>query len=433
MATPPVTQLTPQPSVDIRREYRYRQPDAGTFHLLVAITAPDVRDPERTRPPLDLSFIVDRSGSMGGGAFELARQGVEHALALLDERDTVSLVVYDDRIDTLLSQRHLDHTSYAKAIRRLARIQPRGSTDLAGGWLTGCDQLAPLADASAQAATDVARPMRRALLLSDGLANVGITDAGEIATHAAELSKRGITTSTFGVGDHYDEDLLAGMADSGGGHFHHIADATAIPRVFAGELGEMLAVAMRSTTLALRIPEAWTARLVNDLPFDRSGDWVNVTLGELASGESRRLLWELSLPISTPGDRETIDMRLSWMDAEGVRASELPLSHTIETHTDRGAPDERVQNELARLYGARARAEAIRYNKAGDFASARQAMLHYQAAMPATAVGMAEARELERDADMLSAPASSALLKRRFADSRGTQRGRRDYSQEPPR
>ena len=134
------------PSFRIRHESRYRPEDPGVFRILMRVTAPEVVRRERQRPPLDLSFVVDRSGSMAGGAFELARQGVEHALRVLNAQDTASVVVYDDRIDTLLSQRLLDGEAHDKAVRRLRRVGPRGSTDLAGGWLTGCDQLASIAD-----------------------------------------------------------------------------------------------------------------------------------------------------------------------------------------------------------------------------------------------------------------------------------------------
>src|SRR5687768_12131157 len=93
------------PTIRIRHQSKFRPVEAGPFHLLLRVSAPQVVNRERQRPPLDLAFVVDRSGSMSGGAFDLARLGVEHALRLLDEHDTASVVVYDDRIDTLLSQR----------------------------------------------------------------------------------------------------------------------------------------------------------------------------------------------------------------------------------------------------------------------------------------------------------------------------------------
>ncbi|HEX5167323.1 MAG TPA: VWA domain-containing protein, partial [Thermomicrobiales bacterium] len=267
-----------EPTIRIRHQSRVRPVESGTYHVLLRVMAPKVMRQERTRPPLDLAFVVDRSGSMSGGAFVLARQGVEHALRLLDERDSVSVVVYDDRIDTLLTQRLLERDARDKAVRRLRRVGPRGSTDLAGGWLTGCDQLAPIADGSRPLRRDDARSIVRTLLLTDGLANVGMTNHDEIAMHAGELARRGISTSTFGTGAGYDEDLLARMADAGRGHFHHIPNAAAIPQVFAGELGEMLELALRDVTLSLRFPAGWQGSLMNDLPLERHGDWIRLSL-----------------------------------------------------------------------------------------------------------------------------------------------------------
>ena len=56
---------------------------------------------------------------------------------------------------------------------------------------------------------------RRVLLLTDGLANQGITALEELEHHAAELRKRGVSTSTFGVGDRFNEELLQAMAQAG--------------------------------------------------------------------------------------------------------------------------------------------------------------------------------------------------------------------------
>ncbi|HYI16201.1 MAG TPA: VWA domain-containing protein [Thermomicrobiales bacterium] len=418
------------PTIRIRHQSRFRPVEAGTFHVLLRVSAPQVVTTDRQRPPLDVSFVVDRSGSMSGGAFELARQGVEHALRLLDEHDTASVVVYDDRIDTLLSQRALDRTAHDKAVRRLLRVGPRGSTDLAGGWLTGCDQLAPIADGRQVVRAEEMRSVVRTLLLTDGLANVGMTDPDEIATHAGELAARGISTSTFGVGTRYDEDLLARMADAGRGHFHHIADATMIPTVFAGELGEMLELAMRDATLAIRLPDGWQASLMNDLPFERADGWLRMPLGELASRESRSLLWELTLPESVDGRRDEIDVRLEWRDARTDEAQVESFVHTIETHQIPGVLDREVQDELAGFIGARARAEAVRFNKLGRYDLASDVVRQAAMAMPRTEAGQAAARELMEDvAPSVNYAANPADLKRHYNRSRMVQRSRKDYTE----
>ena len=64
------------------------------------------------------------------------------------------------------------------ALARLGEIDARGSTNLGEGWLRGCEQVA-------RALSD--EGVNRTLLLTDGLANVGMTDRDELARHAAEL------------------------------------------------------------------------------------------------------------------------------------------------------------------------------------------------------------------------------------------------------
>jgi len=417
------------PSIRVRHESRFRPVEAGAFRILLRVSAPEVVRHERQRPPLDLAFVVDRSGSMGGGPFELARQGVEHALRLLNERDTASVVVYDDRIDTLLSQRPLDHDAHDKAVRRLQRVRPRGSTDLAGGWLTGCDQLAPIADGTLSVREGGPRSIVRALLLSDGLANVGMTDSHEIARHAAELAARGITTSTFGVGDHYDEELLARMADSGRGHFHHIADATLIPTVFAGELGEMLEMAMRDVVLTIRWPDGWGASLMNDLPYERVDGAVRMSLGEMESRATRSMVWELGLPGSEHGRRDEVEIRLTWRDAVSDEERSTTYLHPIETNHVPGVQDTEVLDEVAHLMGARAKAEAVALNKMGRYDQAESVIRHAAMAMPRTATGQSVARELLEDvAPSMAFAASPADLKRHYANSRTVQRSRKDYA-----
>ena len=101
----------------------------------------------------------------------------------------------------------------------LYKLDARGSTNLSGGWLSGCQQLA-----AASSRDDEIR-LRRAILLTDGMANAGITDSVELARHAGELRSRGIATTTLGIGHDFDEFLLAEMAEAGGGNFEYLASA----------------------------------------------------------------------------------------------------------------------------------------------------------------------------------------------------------------
>jgi Ca-activated chloride channel homolog len=411
-----------QPAINVELEHPYRPVRSTRFYLVTTVVAPTIEESERSdRPPLNLSFVVDRSGSMSGGKLDLARQGVEYAVSLLNRRDTISLVVYDDTVDLLLSQRKAGRDARDKAIRRLRRIQPRGSTALAEGWATGCAQLAPLADEDRQA-------ICRSILLTDGLANVGETNPATLARDAGELAARGVTTTTFGVGDYFDEVLMAGMADSGRGRYHYIPDSAGIIPVFAGELGELLHVTMRDARFSLSLPSGWQARTLNDLPLETSRHKVTVELGDISSGDTRSVIWEVTAPAATLGDLQSIGISLAWKSADGTELLSERMTQDIETSEHAGPANSSVQDRLAVILGARARAEALEHNRAGRYDLAARAVQQVRNAMPSSAAGIEQMAELDAFSDQIAAPLSSAELKDHHFRSRRMSRSQKDYA-----
>ena len=156
---------------------------------------------------------------MSGDKLRVAKAAVAEAIARLGPQDRFSVVAYDDVVDVVIASTAAAGELRRAALERLGTIEARGSTNLGEGWLRGCEQVAGHL---------LERGVNRCLLLTDGLANVGITDSDELARHAAELRARGVSTSTFGVGNDFDERLLQSLADAGGGHFYYIADAPQI-------------------------------------------------------------------------------------------------------------------------------------------------------------------------------------------------------------
>jgi len=113
-----------------------------TRHLLLTLTAPEA---PRTavRPSMHVAFVLDRSGSMGGSKIRLAREAVTQALGMLRSDDRFALVAYDDRVDVVVESTSASAEARRHALRSLQAIDARGSTDLAGGWMAGCEQVAP--------------------------------------------------------------------------------------------------------------------------------------------------------------------------------------------------------------------------------------------------------------------------------------------------
>lgn len=333
--------------------------------VLVEVTAPSA--PRTTeRAPVNLAFVIDRSGSMGGEKLELAKQAVREALATLGERDRFSIVTYDDRIDVVVESTPASDEARRNAIARLAEVDARGSTNLGDGWLRGCEQVA---------ANLTAEAIDRVLLLTDGLANVGITDAGTLAHHAAELRARGVSTTTFGVGVDFDEALLQAMADAGGGHFYYIAGAAQIRDHIASEVGETLEVVARDVALEILGGEGVQVEPLSPHRLETRGSRSVVTLGDLVSNQGVDVVLRLTFPFGDLG-RET-GLILNLTDRGGVFAAagvgDARLTWTYADHAANDAQprDHEVDRIVARQFAARARQHAVKHNRVGDFEVAR--------------------------------------------------------------
>jgi Ca-activated chloride channel family protein len=254
------------------------------------------------------------------------------------------------------------------AIRQLEPIEPRGSTDLGGGWLRGCEQVA---------LGQVVEGVNRVLLLTDGLANVGMTEPDELARHAAELRARGISTSTFGVGDDFNEVLLAGMADAGGGHFRFIASAADIGRHITEEVGELLEVVARDATLEVTAPEGLRVESLSPYPTESRGERTFVRVGDLVSEQYVQVVLRVRCPYGEEG-REVAAL-VAVTDRDGVLAGLEPgrlawrfASNAANDAQPRDVPVDRI---VARLFADRAKQEAIALNRDGLYDEARERLL----------------------------------------------------------
>ena len=326
--------------------------------VVAHITGPEAAS-NTERPPVNLGFVIDRSGSMANGRLTLALQAVEEAIRRLKPQDRFSVVVYDDMVDIVVPGTMAKADAKGSAIERVRTVRPGGMTNLSGGWLKGCEHVATelMADG-----------VNRVLLLTDGLANQGMTDPAELATHAAELRKRGVSTSTFGVGDSFNEVLLGGMAQAGGGQFYDIATAEQIRDHIESEVGETLEVVARSVTLVYRMGlQAFPGGVV--ISGARSGGGrTMIDLGDLVSGQELDIPLRLSFPFGEIGASAPAMFGLT--DRDGVfegATDRLAWEYADDRANDEQRRDREVDRVIAGIYAARARREAVDLNRRGEF------------------------------------------------------------------
>ncbi len=330
-------------------------------YLRVSIEAPEAA-PREDRTPVNISLVLDRSGSMAGEKIERAREAAIGAVRSLRAEDRFSAVFYDNRIDLVMPSRQASAAARAEAERAIGAVRARGSTNLCGGWLRGCEQVAEhLADDA----------VGRTLLLTDGLANVGITAPEEIVAHARALRSRGISTTTFGVGADFNETLLQRMAEAGGGNFYFIEHAGQIADFVASEMGEVLQVVARDAAVIVETPPEVTVESLNDYPVRREGNAWTVTLGSLVSGQLSDAVLAVRLPAGQEGETVALSVRIRDRDG-ALDGGTVPAAFSFASHEDNDAQarDREVDRLVATLYASRAERSAAERNREGDYAGA---------------------------------------------------------------
>ncbi|CAN5882001.1 hypothetical protein BH24GEM1_BH24GEM1_09590 [soil metagenome] len=334
-------------------------------YVRVSFTAPEAPR-SGTRLPVNVALVLDRSGSMSGGKLDLAREAAERALAQLKSDDRFAVVVYDDRVDLVTPSSMATPAARSRAADRLRSIEPRGSTDLCSGWLAGCEQVGREMNSAS---------IGRCLLLTDGLANHGITDHSELTRYAGELRGRGVATSTFGVGEDFDERLLQAMAEAGGGNSYYLRDAERISEFLESEIGEALEVVARGVSLVVHLPDGASAKPLGRQRARQSGRTLRIDLDDLVSGQEVELAVAIRFPSGRDGNR--VDALFTVEDRDGaLDATEERQSWTYAPHleNDRQPRVVAVDRVVARFHAARARSEAVNRNRDGDLEGARRVL-----------------------------------------------------------
>lgn len=285
----------------------------NTVDVLVRIQAPAApAGHDAQRPAQALALVIDRSGSMAGRPLEEAKRCAEYVLGKLRPSDIVALVTFDNRVQRLCSAAPLgDGMAQRMAI---AGINAGGSTNLQGGWREGADTL-----------TDVCgQGLKRVVLLSDGQTNQGVTDVDGIAAQCAAWTARGITTSTYGLGDNFNEDLMVAMARAGGGNHYYGDTADDLMAPFQQELELLGNLCLRDLRLAATVPDGFTVDVVNQLPKSSAG-WH---LPDLAWGAEAWAVLRVTVPAGAlpPAGRLSTVLRVAVV-GQSLAGDAVSLEH----------------------------------------------------------------------------------------------------------
>lgn len=291
----------------------------GDRYLVLEVSAPDL--PGDVRRPVNLAVVMDTSGSMAGrGKIDNARMAAVELVEQLRPEDRFSLVTFSDAGRVVVESGAVDDP--ARIARTIRSIRPGGGTHLSDGLELGLDQLA---DPQLEG-------VKRVVLLSDGMANIGVTDMDTLARTAGSKVREGVTVSALGLGLDFNEDLLTAMSDAGGGQYHFVDRPGQLAAMFSQELETMTHVAGREVSVDVDLPRGVQLQEVYGWTATRDGEGFQVFLGDVHGGETRKIVARVSVDSSELGELDIADVALRYTDAEAEQAA-LELARVDATVT----------------------------------------------------------------------------------------------------
>ncbi len=390
------------------------------IYFLLRLKAPEI-PVVKERPTLNVALVIDRSGSMSDAKkLDYAVRAGKEVVRLLTPADNLAVVDYDDKVRVLST---LAPVKDKQALNRLLdALEPGGYTNLSGGLEAGIKQLQ----------RKRIEGVNRVILLSDGLANRGVTDAKGVARIGASAADKGITISTMGLGLDYDETMMQTLAQRGGGQYSYIRDSEDLPGFFRQEL----ALAAQSVTKGLSLRFTPDPRLINIKIYGyttaQEGKDTIIEMGDMYSGEERQVLIRANMKtadaegVNSPGTA-TLIFTPAVGDKAGAQTLKLPLSASIVAdakareakNAEAKALTEPVKEEAALLVAEEAHVQAVAQMQGGDVAGARATMNRAKEALkPMAAAAPVLANKvaaLEEDERRLEAAASNLDLQKDMA------------------
>ncbi|MCK5097147.1 MAG: VWA domain-containing protein, partial [Desulfobacteraceae bacterium] len=257
--------------------------------VIIKVTLDAPRVPSSVeRPPVNLSVVLDKSGSMNGEKIKHAKAAAIEAVQRLGAADIFSLVVYDSNVHTIIPAQNVRNLN--QIISKINRIYAAGSTALFGGVSQGASEIRKHIGSEY---------VHRIILLSDGLANVGPQSPTELGRLGAALIKENISVTTIGVGYDYNEDLMTRLSQKSDGNSYFVETGRDLPKIFASELGDVLNVVAKKVKVTISMPDGVEPLSIIGREGRIKGRTVELSMNQLYGDQEKYALIKVKIPKSS--------------------------------------------------------------------------------------------------------------------------------------
>ncbi len=291
--------------------YEYPAPDAGEvpfkstvslvetpwnahtqlLHIGIQGTLPAVE----TRPPLNLVFLIDTSGSMESpNKLPLLKQSFRLMLSQLSPNDQVAIVAYAGSAGQVLEPTSASETDVINAA--LNNLHAGGGT----AGQAGLEQAYSIAQTMSEEGE-----VSRVILATDGDFNVGIHDPEELKTYIADKRDTGTYLSVLGFGrGNLDDATMQALAQNGNGQAAYIDTLAEAQKTLVDQLTGALFPIANDVKIQIEFNPAnvaeyrligYETRALNREDFNND----KVDAGDIGAGHSVTAIYEIT-PTGSP-------------------------------------------------------------------------------------------------------------------------------------
>ena len=258
--------------------------------------------PNDTRKPIDIVVVLDRSGSMYGAKLKLCLKTIKFLIREMSSHDRLSIVTYDTYVHLDLPLTKMDRKGKALVEKILPGISTGSQTNLSGGLLQGIQEI----QSEKRLDGGSPNPVKSILLLTDGLANIGITSTKEMIQILQGTLHKDVTLFTFGYGPDHNVDMLRQMSEASRGMYYFVKDIDGVSLAFADCLGGLLSVVAQNIKLdvkAINGCEIVSFKTKKEINTIKEKEHYEVEVGDIYAEEERDVLVIIKLP-QVKGDRK---------------------------------------------------------------------------------------------------------------------------------
>lgn len=318
------------------------------FILQVGLATPYKDKLEKTDKQVNVSLVIDNSGSMSGGKMEFVKNALIAFIKELEDGTNLSIIVFNSVAE--IRQKNLTLTNDRSAIHQVIHnIYPSGSTNIHAGMLLGYEEIMKAHKPGMNS---------RLILLTDGMTNTGEVNHEIILANSKKFNDEGIEISTIGVGQSIDFDLLRSLAENGRGSNHFIGDSEKdIQKVFINEVESLLYNLGKETKVTIELPAGFKiAKLYGYKPVFESDSKVIVNLENLNAGTTQVILMEVESDKSS-------NLKISASLQYKVDGKTIHLNESFKYNSNR---KKSTHDEISKNYAIAIMADALK-EYAGDF------------------------------------------------------------------